>query len=53
MEKNSWNWQLAESVKLSWMLPELFLITGKAVEVLASEIGESDPLNMRAFMYVR
>jgi len=35
------------------MLPELFLITGKAVEVLACEIGESDPLKMRAFIYVR
>lgn len=38
-EKNSWNWQLAESVKVSWMLPALFLITLKAVEVVAGEIG--------------
>lgn len=41
-EKNSWNWQLAESVKVSWMLPALFLITLKAVEVVACEIGVPD-----------
>lgn len=42
-EKNSWNWQLAESVKVSWMLPALFLITVKAVEVLVCEVGAPDP----------
>lgn len=41
-EKNSWNWQLAESVKVSWMLPALFLITLKAVEVVACEVGVPD-----------
>lgn len=42
-EKNSWNWQLAESVKVSWMLPALFLITVKAVEVSVCEGGALDP----------
>ena len=50
MKKNSWNWQLAESVKVFWMLPELFLITVKVVEVLVCEIGVSEPLKMRAGM---